>query len=46
MINFLKQWYEIWKYNCLDQEYISKWNPMSVVYAYREVKEEIKNESE
>jgi len=40
MINFFIQWYEMWKYNCIEQEYISKYNPMAIVYAYREVKEE------
>jgi hypothetical protein len=46
MINFLKQWYEMWKYNCIEQSYISKWNLMAIIYAYKEVKEEMKNESE
>ena len=43
MINFFKQWYEIWEYNWL-QDYVSKWNPMGIVYAYREVKEEVSND--
>ena len=40
MIKFCIEWYEMWKYNCIEQSYISKWNPMGIIYAYREVKEE------
>ena len=39
--SFLKEWYEMWEYNWL-QSYVSKWNPMGIIYAYREVKEERK----
>jgi len=39
--SFLREWYETWEYNWL-QSYVSKWNPMGIIYAYREVKEERK----
>ena len=39
--SFLREWYEMWEYNW-QQDYVSKWNPMGIVYAYREVKEERK----
>ena len=42
--SFLRGWYEMWEYNW-QQDYVSKWNPMGIIYAYREVKEERKNEN-
>ena len=42
---FLIDWYETWEYNWL-QSYVSKWNPMGIIYSYREVKEERKKENE
>ena len=42
---FLIDWFEMWEYNWL-QSYVSKWNPMGIIYSYREVKEERKKENE
>ena len=36
---FLIEWYEMWKYNCFEQDYASRWNPKSIIWAYNEVDE-------
>ena len=41
MKEFLIEWYEMWEYNWT-QTYVSKYNPMGIVYAYREVRNERK----
>jgi hypothetical protein len=39
-MKFISKVYDIWVYNWR-QNYVSKWNPMGIVYAYREAKEEV-----
>ena len=36
--NFYYEWIDMWEYNW-QQNYVSKWNPIGFIYAYKEVSE-------